>query len=93
MNAQARILSRPDWPRLLSESDAAAYLSIGTTMLREHGPRPKSLGRRVLWDRRDLDRWVDALDGQPLDGSDAEAEARETERRWLERRKAGKPRG
>jgi hypothetical protein len=84
-----RIIVRPDWPRLMSEADAAAYLSIGATTLRDRGPEPKRLGSRVLWDRRDLDRWADALAGQPLDGRDADDEARETERRFLERRKAG----
>jgi hypothetical protein len=82
--------SRPDWPRLLCESEAAEYLSIGTTMLREKGPAPKRnaalLGSRVLWDRRDLDRWADALDGQPLDADDADAHARDVERQFLESR-------
>lgn len=78
---------RPDWPRLLCEREAADYLSIGTTMLREKGPAPKSLGRRKLWDRRDLDRWADALDGQPLEGKDAIDEAAEVERRFIESRK------
>jgi len=57
----------PNWPRLMRRPEAAAYLGIGVTMLDEHGPAPKRLGRRVLYDIRDLDRWADALDGQPLD--------------------------
>ena len=57
----------PDWPRLMPDRLAARYLGIGTTSLREHGPQPKRLGGRVLWDRKDLDRWADALGGQPLD--------------------------
>jgi hypothetical protein len=90
MTAAPRIIVRPNWPRLLSEADAAAYLSIGATTLRERGPEPRRVGARVLWDRKDLDRWADALAGQPLDPADAEAEAKEVERRFLERRKAGK---
>lgn len=94
MNAPLRLdrTKRPDWPRLMREPDAADYLSIGTTSLREHGPAPKRLGSRVLWDRRDLDRWADALGGQPLDPVGAAEEAVETERRFHEaraRRRAG----
>ena len=76
----------PDWPRLMSEPSAADYLSISATTLREHGPKPKRLGRRVLYDRVDLDRWADRLDDQPLDPADEELEAAEVERRWLARR-------
>jgi hypothetical protein len=32
----------------MSEPFAAAYLSIGKTMLREHGLEPVRFGRRVL---------------------------------------------
>jgi hypothetical protein len=78
----------PNWPRLMDELQAAEYLSIGKTMLREHGPKPKRLGRRVLYDRRDLDRWADRLGDQPLDESAEEAEAAEVERRFLEKRRA-----
>ena len=64
---------------------AAAYLGIGASTLRESGPEPKRLGRRVLYDRRDLDRWADALGGQPLDEPAREAEAGDVERRVRER--------
>ena len=30
----------PDWPRLMPEPMAAAYLQIGTTTLRMRGPKP-----------------------------------------------------
>lgn len=78
----------PGWPRLLSSPLAAAYLSISETTLREHGPQPKRQGRRVLYDRQDLDRWADRLDGQPLDESAEQDEAAEVERRFLEKRRA-----
>lgn len=60
----------PDWPRLMSVELAAAYIGIGMSTLRDRGPEPKRFGSRVLYDRRDLDRWADALDGQPLDPVD-----------------------
>jgi hypothetical protein len=85
MTAPARL---PDWPRLMGEPQAADYLSIGKTLLRAHGPEPKRLGRRVLYDRRDLDRWADRLAGQPLDVYEQRAEASEIERRFLEKRRA-----
>jgi len=71
MNAPARIdrAVLPDWPRLMRAPLAAAYVGIGETTLRTHGPQPKRLGGAVLYDIRDLDRWADALGGQPLDDS------------------------
>jgi hypothetical protein len=80
---QARL---PNWPRLLNERLAAAYLSIGTTLLRDLLP-PKKIRGRSVWDLHDLDRLADALAGQPLDGGDAESHGRTVEARWLERRK------
>lgn len=77
----------PDWPRLLDADAAAAYLSIGLTTLREKGPAAKELGRRRLYDRKDLDRWVDALGGQPLDLAEADAQAVDTERQFFEARR------
>lgn len=78
----------PNWPRLMSEELAAQYLGIGTTNLRENGPQPKRHGRRRLYDIRDLDRWADALSGQPLDEKGEQDEAAEQERRFLEKRRA-----
>ncbi|CDO35040.1 AlpA family transcriptional regulator [Novosphingobium sp. KN65.2] len=84
MNAPAAIpLDRsalPDWPRLMRETMAAAYLGISKSMLRDHGPASKHIGRCAVWDRRDLDRWADALgtnetDPQPLDHAQREAES------------------
>jgi hypothetical protein len=75
----------PHWPRLLNEGLAAAYLSIGTTTLWKRGPAPRRIGRRALWDIRDLDRWADRLADQPLDEKGEQEEAAEVERRFLER--------
>ncbi len=89
MNAQPSILldrpALPDWPRLMRETMAAAYVGISGSMLREHGPAPKKLGRCALWDRNDLDRWADALSGQPLDEPERRAEADDAHRRIMER--------
>lgn len=53
-------VERP-WPRGLSHEDAALYLGIGVTTfdaMVEDGrmPKPKRVGRRVLWDRWEIDR-------------------------------------
>jgi hypothetical protein len=72
----------------MSERQAADYLSIGTTTLRSEGPEPKRWGRRILWDRHDLDRWADRLGGQPLGPLERVQEAAEVERRFLEKRRA-----
>jgi hypothetical protein len=71
----------------MSERQAADYLSIGTTTLRSEGPEPKRWGRRILWDRHDLDRWADRLGGQPLTAVEQGREASEIERRFLEKRR------
>lgn len=76
----------PNWPRLMGEPMAAAYLSIGATTLREKGPAPKRYGKRRLYDRVDLDRWADLLGDQPLDDGENEAEAAEAERRFFAER-------
>jgi hypothetical protein len=80
--------SLPGWPRLMPIELAAAYLSRSPTVIRERGPAPKRDGRSVLYDRHDLDRWADRLDGQPLDVRQQQEEAGEVERRFLEKRRA-----
>jgi predicted DNA-binding transcriptional regulator AlpA len=46
-------------PRCLSCREAARYLGIGRTLLARIGPPPVRLGRRLVYDRVDLDRWLD----------------------------------
>lgn len=75
----------PDWPRLMSVEQAAAYVSLSTTTIRASGPKPKHFGKRVLYDRRDLDRWADRLGGQPLDAIERKLESRAVEARFLEK--------
>lgn len=58
----------PDWPRRMDADLAASYLSVSkTTFLQRVAkrayPSPKREGKRVLWDRRLLDRFVDAQFG------------------------------
>jgi len=72
----------------MDERQAAAYLSIGVTTLRQHGPRPVRLNRRRLYDRNDLDRWADRLGGQPLTDNQTLAEQKEVERHFFAKRHA-----
>jgi hypothetical protein len=72
----------------MGEEMAAAYVGLGKTTLRAKGPQPKEIGRRRLYDRRDLDRWVDRLGGMPLTVAEQKQEAAEVERRFLEKRRA-----
>ena len=55
----------PNWPRLMSEEQAAAYVSLSLNTFRagvgELWPKAIRIRRRKLYDRRALDRAVDAL--------------------------------
>lgn len=60
--------------RLLSIKEAATYLGLSArTLYNTTGPKakvpfpvkPKRIGRRTLFDRKDLDRYVDALGSEP----------------------------
>lgn len=52
-------------PRMLNAADAARYLGIGTFAMRglhwERKMRGVFIGRRLLFDKNDLDKYVDAL--------------------------------
>ena len=76
------------WPRLMSAVDAAAYLSLSQTTVASLGIRVRRVGRRVLYDRLDLDRWADLNDDQPLASGDAAKAAEDEERAFFERRRA-----
>ncbi|SDE46267.1 helix-turn-helix domain-containing protein [Rhodospira trueperi] len=53
----------PDWPRLMTAEEAAAYLSISANTLRAHVPiEPFRIGGCVRYDRKKLD---DYADGDP----------------------------
>lgn len=53
----------PDWPRLMSRELAAAYLGVGPSMVDALPIPPLKLRGRVLYDRKELDRWVDEMSG------------------------------
>ncbi|WP_311267069.1 hypothetical protein [Sphingobium sp. WCS2017Hpa-17] len=77
----------PEWPRLMDAEMAAAYFGLSAGTFRALGIQSRSIGRRVVWDRVDLDRYADRLSGQPLTALDRAAEASEVERNFLERRR------
>ena len=45
--------------RCLTRAQAAKYLGIGITLLTQVGPLPVRVGRRCVYDKVDLDRWLD----------------------------------
>jgi len=45
--------------RCLTKNEAAEYLGIGVTLLAEFDIPTVRFGRRCLYDRVDLDRWLD----------------------------------
>lgn len=74
--ARADLRDLPDWPRLLSREQAAAYLGVSVPMLESHigdpFPEPLRLGKRRLYDRRALDKAVDNLSSPCLQSSIAD---------------------
>lgn len=55
-------------PRLMGAAMAASYLGISDRAFemrwrREQLPEPIRIGRRLLWDRAMLDKWVDEISG------------------------------
>ena len=79
----------PNWPRLLSREQAAAYLGIAPAAL-DAGvadgtwPAPIPYGRRLLWDRRRLDEAVDTLSGYAIQSANDDQEHED----WKQRRDA-----
>jgi hypothetical protein len=45
--------------RGLNEAQAAAYMGLGVTLFRDIGPAPIRVRHRNIWDRLDLDAWLD----------------------------------
>lgn len=63
--AVARSRSRVS-PRLLGARDAAFYLGVSESTMRSMSkdgaaPAPKRIGRRLVWDREDLDAFAEEL--------------------------------
>ena len=76
-------LARGPWPRLLSVEGAAGYLSISPNTFRGLGIQSRQIGRRVLYDIRDLDRYVDMMSDAPTPPEEISAAAAEQERRYF----------
>ena len=63
----------PDWPRLMSIETAAAYTSVSPGHFQKHVQvQPIKLGKRVLYDRAAIDRFIDTLAGRVSDMNWAE---------------------
>jgi predicted DNA-binding transcriptional regulator AlpA len=69
-------------PRGLSRIVAATYIGLSPSLFDQlvadgRMPKPARIGRRCLWDRRCIDRALDALFNQPDQGAVAYAAAPE----------------
>ncbi len=64
-------------PALLTESGAATFLGISCSKLRELGLPRRELGRKRLYDRRDLENYIDSL---PYEGEESHPDEGEE---WL----------
>ncbi|WP_203311112.1 hypothetical protein [Sphingomonas beigongshangi] len=85
----AERLNLPDWPRLMSAGMAASYLGVSSGTLQSWGIAPiETPGRRVLYDRKSLDRYADRLAGQPLTPNEAAGCALDEERAFFRDRAA-----
>lgn len=91
----------PDWPRLLDQTMAAAYLrmSVGTFKDRVAKAVPSiEIGSMKRWDRRALDQWVDLRSAPPkpslrqILAEGLDAEQHETSIRRLDRGKLARRR-
>jgi hypothetical protein len=58
-NLPATLALQPPTIRGLNEAQAAAYVGLGVTLFREIGPAPIRVRHRNIWDRLDLDAWLD----------------------------------
>lgn len=63
-----RQLITPPVPRLLGMNHAAAFLGVSPRTFEKlwrgrHLPQPHRFGRRLLWDIKVLERYVDTLSG------------------------------
>lgn len=61
----------PDWPLMLAEAQAAAYVGVSVntfkTRIGNPWPEPVRMGRRKLYDRRAIERAVDTFSRSRLD--------------------------
>lgn len=67
-----RIASLPDWPARMGEDVAASYMGVGLTTFRTRVkervyPQPMKEVGRQFWSRTQLDRFIAAQFGLPVD--------------------------
>jgi hypothetical protein len=64
--------SLPYWPRMLSRDLACAYLGVTGADFDRLGLEPVQLGKRKVWDRNQLDGFVDSMvsAGAPVSSRD-----------------------
>jgi hypothetical protein len=72
---------------MMSIELAALYCGLGVTAFEGLELPCRRVGKRKLYDRQELDRWADRLDGQPVADGEEGAESKATERRFMERRR------
>ena len=72
-DAPARNSLRLPEARLLSKERAAAYLGIGVTLLEQLGVPQVKFGRRCVYDRIDLDQWLEEYKRRGRAGKDGES--------------------
>jgi hypothetical protein len=81
----AGLADAPHWPRLLSVEGAARYMSISPNTFRALGIQSRQIGRRVLYDIKDINRYVDMMSDAPTPPEEVSAAGAEQERRFLEK--------
>lgn len=72
-----KIALMPDWPARMGEDLATLYLGVSLTNFRDKVkaqvyPQPVREGGRLLWSRRQLDRFIAGQFGLPIDETGAE---------------------
>lgn len=70
----------PFTPRLLSSALAAGYLGISETHLRTLGLPRRVLGKRRLYDRYELDAFVDGLEFEDSEADQLKKDQKECDR-------------
>jgi hypothetical protein len=76
-----RIARMPNWPARMDDDMAADYLGVGVTTFRDkvkgqEYPQPVQEGGRKLWSRAQLDRFINAQFGIPVDDEPTQGASR-----------------
>ena len=66
MRRKADIAARMTFRRWLEEGEAAVYITLSPSNFRQRwqageAPAPRELGDRLIWDRYELDAFIEAL--------------------------------